>query len=210
MPLLALFGAAELSTAAYGLFSLRLFHEVGHYTAGISLFGTTAISFTLLLIPTMLMGSTLPMLVAYSVRRSRNVGGSLGLLYFVNTLGSAFACFLAAAVLMARLGQSGSVAAGAAINATVGIGALAIYYLRRAEPVRSTAADSSVAADAAHDEPATVLSLPVAAIFVGDRALLRWLTKSCGTGCFRSGRAPTPESSHSCWEPTWRASQWAV
>ena len=167
MPLLALFGAAELSTAAYGLFSLRLFHEVGHYTAGISLFGTTAISFTLLLIPTMLMGSTLPMLVAYSVRRSRNVGGSLGLLYFVNTLGSAFACFLAAAVLMARLGQSGSVAVGAAINATVGIGALAIYYLRRAEPVRSTAADSSVAADAAHDEPATVLSLPVAAIFVG-------------------------------------------
>ncbi len=167
MPLLALFGAAELSTAAYGLFSLRLFHEVGHYTAGISLFGTTAISFTLLLIPTMLMGSTLPMLVAYSVRRSRNVGGSLGLLYFVNTLGSAFACFLAAAVLMARLGQSGSVAVGAAINATVGIGALAIYYLRRAEPVRSTAADSCVAADAAHDESATVLSLPVAAIFVG-------------------------------------------
>ena len=76
MPLLALFGAAELSTAAYSLFSLRLFHQVGHYTAGISLFDTTAISFALLLIPTMLMGSTLPMLLAYSVRRSRSVGGS--------------------------------------------------------------------------------------------------------------------------------------
>jgi spermidine synthase len=28
MPLLALFGADELSTAVYGFFSLRLFHEV--------------------------------------------------------------------------------------------------------------------------------------------------------------------------------------
>jgi predicted membrane-bound spermidine synthase len=166
-PLLALFGAAELSTAAYGLFSLRLFHQVGHYTAGISLFGTTAISFALLLIPTMLMGSTLPMLVAYSVRRSRSVGGSLGLLYFVNTLGSATACFLAAAVAMAMLGQSGSVAAGAAINATVGIGALAVYYLHRAEPVRPWGADSFDPVDAAHDQSAAMLSLPVAAIFVG-------------------------------------------
>jgi len=167
MPLLALFGAAELGTAAYSLFSLRLFHQVGHYTAGISLFGTTAISFTLLLIPTMLMGSTLPMLVAYSVRRSRNVGGSLGLLYFVNTLGSATACFLAAVVVMALLGQSGSVAVGAAINATVGLGALALYYLHRAEPAAPPAADSSVAADAARDESAAMLSLPIAAIFVG-------------------------------------------
>jgi spermidine synthase len=167
IPLLALFGAAELSTAAYGLFSLRLFHEVGRYTAGISLFGTTAISFTLLLIPTMLMGSTLPMLVAYSVRRSRNVGGSLGLLYFVNTLGSATACFLAAAVVMALLGQSGSVGAGAAINAAVGIGALAIYCLHRAEPVQPAAADSSAVVDAARGESIAILSLPTAAIFVG-------------------------------------------
>jgi spermidine synthase len=167
MPLLALFGAAELSTAAYGLFSLRLFHAVGHYTAGISLFGTTAISFALLLIPTMLMGSTLPMLVTYSVRRSRNVGGSLGLLYFVNTLGSATACLLAAAVVMALLGQSGSVAAGVAINSAVGIGALVVHYIRRTEPVLPEPADSFVAVEASSDGPAAMLSLPVAAIFVG-------------------------------------------
>ena len=141
LPLLALFGAAELSTAVYGIFSLRLFHAVGQYTAGISLFGTTSISFTLLLIPTMLMGSTLPMLVAYSVRRSRNVGGSLGLLYFVNTLGSAAACFLAAALIMMLLGQSGSVAVGAAINATVGIGGLAAWYLNRTPVLAASRAE---------------------------------------------------------------------
>ena len=43
----------------------------------------------------MLMGSTLPFLVAYVVGESRNVGRSVGLLYFVNTLGSAVACFIA-------------------------------------------------------------------------------------------------------------------
>jgi spermidine synthase len=87
VPLLALFGGAELCTAVYGAFSLHLFQAVGLYTAGTSLFRTTALSFALLLLPTMLMGSTLPMLVTHSVRRSRSVGGSLGLLYFVNTLG---------------------------------------------------------------------------------------------------------------------------
>jgi len=167
MPLLALFGAAELSTAVYGLFSLRLFQAVGHYTAGISLFGTTAISFALLLIPTMLMGSTLPMLVTYSVRKSRSVGRSLGLLYFANTLGSATACFLAAAIVMAVLGQSGAVAAGAAINAIVGIGAIVVYYLHRAEPVGPSYTDTFVAVDAPADKSAAMLSLPVAAIFVG-------------------------------------------
>jgi spermidine synthase len=167
LPLLALFGAAELSTAAYGFFSLSLFHQVGHHTAGISLFGTTAISFVLLLIPTMLMGSTLPMLLTYSVRTSGNVGGSLGLLYFVNTLGSAAACFLAAAVLMAQLGQSGSVAVAAAINGTVGIGALVVWYLLRVEPVVPSPADSLIAVEAARNDSAAMLSLPVAGIFVG-------------------------------------------
>jgi predicted membrane-bound spermidine synthase len=162
MPLLALFGTAELCTAAYGVVSLRLFNAVGVYTAGISLLGTTAISFALLLIPTMLMGSTLPMLVAYSVRRSRNVGGSLGLLYFVNTLGSATACFLAAAVVMALLGEFGSVALAAAINATVGIGAIAINRLR-SEASREAATTQSPAAG----ESLPMLSQGWATIFVG-------------------------------------------
>ena len=167
IPLLALFGAAELSTAVYGIVSLRLFLEVGHYTAGIPLLGTTVISFALLLIPTMLMGSTLPMLLAYSVVRSRNVGGSLGLLYFVNTLGSATACFLAAAVVMAALGQSGSVSVAAAINAIVGVGALAVYYLRHGEPAPPPRAEPPLEMDATHNESAAMLSMPVAAIFVG-------------------------------------------
>jgi spermidine synthase len=167
VPLLALFGAAELGTAAYGIFSLRIFHAVGLYTAGASLLGTTVLSFALLLLPTMLMGSTLPMLVTHSVRRSRSVGGSLGLLYFVNTLGSATACFVAAAVMMKALGQSGSVAIAAALNATVGLGALVVFYLHRAQPAAASPAEAGDATQPTDGLPSGLLSLPLASIFVG-------------------------------------------
>ena len=106
-PLLMLFAGAELGTATYGLFSLRIFHYAALYSAGASLGVTALLSFGLLLIPTMLMGSTLPMLVDYLVRISHNVGRSFGLLYFANTLGSAAACFLAAGFTMRVLGESG-------------------------------------------------------------------------------------------------------
>ncbi len=47
-------------------------------------------NFWLLLIPTTLMGATLPILVTYVVRRYANLGVSVGVLYFANTLGAAF------------------------------------------------------------------------------------------------------------------------
>ena len=126
-PLLALFACAEMITAVYGGFSLRLFHLAAGYSAGSSLAVTSLISFALLLLPTMLMGSTLPLLVEFAVRRSGNVGRSLGELYFVNTIGSAAACFLAAGVTMRLLGQSGSIALAATMNAAVGLTVLAMY-----------------------------------------------------------------------------------
>ena len=138
VPLLAVFALAELTTAVYGGFSLRLFHVAATYSAGSSLAIASIISFALLLLPTMLMGSTLPLLVEYAVRRSSNVGGSLGLLYFVNTIGSAAACFLAAGVTMRLLGQSGSVELAATMNAAVGVTVLAMSYRHRhASPLKS-------------------------------------------------------------------------
>src|SRR5690349_757591 len=67
MPLLVLFGAAELGIAAYGLASLPLFHWVAGFTAGAPPFQTGMLAFALVLIPTILMGATLPLLVAHLV-----------------------------------------------------------------------------------------------------------------------------------------------
>src|SRR5712692_8684405 len=64
VPLLAVFGAVELGISAFGLVSLKLFHAVALFTAGSPTFETGAVTFAMLLIPTMLMGSTLPLLVA--------------------------------------------------------------------------------------------------------------------------------------------------
>lgn len=115
-----IFGTCELCVAVFGLMSLRLFHWASEFTAGASLGYTILFSFLLLIVPTMLMGATLPLLVAQLVRSSRNVGYSVATLYFVNTLGSAVACFLCAQILLRSFGQSGSVSLAACVNTIVG------------------------------------------------------------------------------------------
>jgi len=118
---LPVFGCIELCIGAYGLVSLGVFRLAGAYTAGASLGAVAVLAFLLVLIPTVLMGGTLPFLVAHFVRVSGNVGSAVGMLYFVNTLGSAFACMLCARFLMNSMGESGSVAVAAALNGTVGL-----------------------------------------------------------------------------------------
>ena len=121
---MALFGAAELGVALFGFCSLRIFHWVSLRTAGSSLPATVVLSLMLLIVPTMLMGATLPLLVEHLVRASRNVGSSVGTLYFVNTFGSAVVCYLCGTFLLRDFGQSGSVRLAAAVNAVVGASAL--------------------------------------------------------------------------------------
>ena len=129
VPILTLFGITELAIAGYGLISLRLFHWVALFTAGATLLRTSLLALVLVLVPTLLMGSTLPLLVAHTVRLSNNVGLSVGRLYFVNTLGSAVACFVSADVLMRFLGQAKSVTVAALINAGAGISVLLLFRL---------------------------------------------------------------------------------
>ncbi|HVN93187.1 MAG TPA: fused MFS/spermidine synthase [Terracidiphilus sp.] len=120
------FGIIEVSIGTFGFCSLWIFHRVAEFTAGVSTAATGAITFLLLLVPTLLMGSTLPLLVAHLVRRTENVGESVGSLYSANTFGSAAACLLAALVLMRVLGESGCVRLAACLNLLVGTSALMI------------------------------------------------------------------------------------
>lgn len=61
-------------------------------------------SLSLLLVPTVLMGGTLPALGRGLLRRKDRVGLAVGLLYFVNTLGAAIGCFLAGFWLLPLFG----------------------------------------------------------------------------------------------------------
>jgi spermidine synthase len=126
---IVIFGICELGVAVFGLGSLRIFQWAARYTAGASLGPTIVFSLLLLIIPTMLMGATLPLLVEQLVRSSHNVGYSVATLYFVNTLGSAVACYLCARVILHNFGQSGSVTIAACMNVVVGT--TAYLYGRR-------------------------------------------------------------------------------
>ncbi len=123
---LFLFGAGELGVALFGLSSLRLFHWAAGFSAGASLPVTILFGFALLIVPTVLMGATLPLLVQRLVAREGSVGAPVALLYFVNTFGSAVACYLSATYLLRVFGQSGSVGWAAALNVLVGMSALAL------------------------------------------------------------------------------------
>ncbi|MCC7047480.1 MAG: fused MFS/spermidine synthase [Alphaproteobacteria bacterium] len=138
--LLAAFGAIEFAIGAIGWFSLDALRQFGAVAAGWPLLLTTAAMLALLVVPTLLMGATLPILVAYLVRRSANVGRSVGLLYFVNTLGSAVACFASGMFLMRLLGMQGSVTLAAVFNMAVGATALLAAMLERRRGVAMDAA----------------------------------------------------------------------
>jgi spermidine synthase len=131
VPLLATFGGIELGIGIFGSFSLPLFHVVGLHTATAPPMMTGLLVFALTLVPTALMGSTLPILVSHLVRISGKVGTSVGILYFVNTFGSAMACLMSAKFTMRLLGESGSVYLAACINGVIGTLALAAFFLRR-------------------------------------------------------------------------------
>jgi spermidine synthase len=126
-----IFGLAELGVAVFGLCSLSLFHWMAARTAGADLPSVILFSLLLLLIPTILMGATLPLLVEHLVWRTGQVGASVAALYFVNTFGSAVACYLCASFLLRDYGQSGAVNFAAILNALVG--GSAYLYARRPE-----------------------------------------------------------------------------
>ena len=75
--------------------------------------------FALLLIPTALMGGTLPVVAKFAVRRLGRLGGRVGQLYAVNTLGAVGGVLAATFGLMEGLGLQGTTQAIAAVNFSV-------------------------------------------------------------------------------------------
>jgi spermidine synthase len=156
-----IFGLAELGIAVFGLSSLHIFRWAAAYTAGANLLSVIIFSFALLLIPTILMGATLPILVEHLVRRSGRVGASVSRLYFVNTLGSAIACYLCALYLLRLFGQAGSVSIAVCLNTLVG----AVAYLYGRRP--ATASSSASAAPQQALQGDSPIKLPMAMLLAG-------------------------------------------
>lgn len=84
------------------------------------------VSAAILLVPTVLMGSTLPLLSTHVALLSRRVGMPVGRLYALNMLGAALGTFLAGFVLIRVVGVMGSLYCAAALNIVVALGGLAL------------------------------------------------------------------------------------
>ena len=110
------FACAEGAIGMYGLLSLALFHWIGSATLLSSSAVVGLVTFAMILVPTTLMGATLPLLVAHFTRVNKSVGESVGALYHMNTLGAAAGALATGFALLAWLGQAGTLRVAAALN----------------------------------------------------------------------------------------------
>lgn len=85
------------------------------------------ISFISILIPTTMMGGTLPILTSHMVRREGLFGRNFSLLYGLNTLGAVFGVILSGFITIGSLGEWNSILIGVLINFIIGVTALLIY-----------------------------------------------------------------------------------
>jgi spermidine synthase len=86
------------------------------------LFLQVVISTVVLLVPSTVMGSTLPLLGRYVTGLGSRVGRLVGRLYALNMLGAAIGCFLAGFVLIRLVGVMGTLYIAAGINMLVAFG----------------------------------------------------------------------------------------
>ena len=100
----------------------------------------------LLLVPTIFMGATLPVLSAFYVSRFERLGSQAGRLYGLNTVGAALGSLVSGFVLIRVLGMNGTLALAVGLNAFIGLGAM---YLGR-----SLIAGTDVPAQKAGEESA--------------------------------------------------------
>jgi predicted membrane-bound spermidine synthase len=113
------------------------------------------LSVGLLLIPTMLMGATLPLLAAWLQKSSLEAGRRSARFYSVNSLGAVCGSGLAGFFLVQTLGMVATLQAAALLN--VLIGGLAILLGRRELEARHTAAEAPDTGLNTSDFPAAAL-----------------------------------------------------
>lgn len=101
------------------------------------------VAFLILIVPTSLMGATLPLVIKSAVAREERVGGRIGLLYAINTAGAIAGALIAGFYFISEMGVSRSFQIAAITNIVIGAIAIAAG---RALPALSKAASAGDAA----------------------------------------------------------------
>jgi spermidine synthase len=164
---LRLYGFLEIGIGVYALITPFLFSRAEdiyiplHRAFGLSFFTFSLLQFLLifviLLIPTTLMGATLPVLSRFFVRSLETLGGQVGRLYALNTFGAVLGTYAAGFHLIPTLGVRTTLLLAAIAN--MGIGALAVVFDRHLHQLGSETSDGKAAA-VATPAPDSALTVP--------------------------------------------------
>ena len=113
------FAIAELGIGLFGIISPTLIPALGNALIGSSRVAVALAIYLFLALPTLLMGATLPMLVEHVNQKMKNVGVSIGQLYFINTLGATFGAFATGFILFLFLDINQTIYTAAGANILV-------------------------------------------------------------------------------------------
>lgn len=115
------------------------------------------VSMAVLLLPTICMGATLPVLVRYVTLQGRAFGRSVGLLYGINTLGAVVGVSAAGFVLLPFFGLTWATRIAAAANLLVGLVSL-LFMGQTAAPAEDAANAGARPTKGGRPEPALAIS----------------------------------------------------
>ena len=118
------------------------------------------ISFIIVLIPTTLMGGTLPVLSKFFIQRKEKIGWNVGILYSVNTWGAVLGSFVTGFILIMLLGVRGTLYLAAVIN--IAIAGIVFVFSLRSDESYELAVDNQKITGEAH-QPGSLSIL----VFIG-------------------------------------------
>ena len=128
-----------------------------------------------ILVPTVLMGTTVPLLARALIRRHRSLGFAAGGLYGINALGAATGAALAGFVTLPILGLVATIYLGVGLNVLCGVAVLLVCWQTHAAPLVEQSDREDQATDAGRTLRAPVL-LPLFFLtgFVGVAVEILW------------------------------------
>ncbi len=137
--LISLYGLLELATGIYAFIFpflmtlLKPLYAVLYGSLYMHFFiyniASGFLSILVLIIPTTLMGATLPVLARFYIRSVKNTGSGMGFLYGMNTIGGALGSLLCGFILIRYLGIRGTLMVAVLLNLSIGI--FCLFHARK-------------------------------------------------------------------------------
>lgn len=165
-----IYAALECAIAACALAlptALEAFASVWHHMVpneGLPVVVTLLLRFAagsgLLLVPTALMGATLPFLARQFVVAETRIGPDLGWLYGLNTLGGALGAWIAGTRLLSVIGTTATTRVGVGLSLLAALVAWIASRPTAGDPAADPGSSQATAPDRVHREPATGARAP--------------------------------------------------